>query len=94
MTPENEDATTTIAKLYAGSRLKDIVDNVRDGWNGFNFIFYIGGIGALLGAYFGLSGAVTVVLGIAFFYHVGKFHNSTKAIIKTSTVPPSPPPPR
>ena len=55
------------------SKTGRFIDTVRTGWNGYSFIFYIGGISAILGSLFGIAGWLSIVVTIAFFYYAGRF---------------------
>lgn len=58
---------------YASSRISNFISAVRLGWNSYSFIFYIGGIAAILVGLFGWAGWISVALTILFFYFAGKF---------------------
>ena len=58
---------------YALSRLANFVNAVRLGWNSYSFIFYIGGISAILVGFFGWAGWICTIITILFFYYAGKF---------------------
>ncbi len=79
-----------IAERTAGSKLGNFVEGVRTGWNNYNFIFYIGGISAILGGLFGWAGWASIVITLLFFYYAGKFKEKVdiarkrrKALIKS-----------
>ena len=65
---------TTLAKRAAKSK-KDyyFIDYVRNGWNNYSFIFYIGSISVILGGMFGIAGWLSVFVTVYFFYTTGKF---------------------
>lgn len=60
-------------KWMARSRLDTFIETVRFGWNNYSFIFYIGGISAILGGVFGWAGWASTIVTLLFFYYVGKF---------------------
>lgn len=62
-----------IAKRAAQSEKGKFIDDVRVGWNNYSFIFYIGGISAILGSLFGVAGWLSTILTVLFFYYMGKF---------------------
>ena len=57
----------------AKSRFHRVFDSIRVGWAQYNFIFYIGGVSALLGSVFGLAGWISTLFTLAFFYYAGEF---------------------
>ncbi len=57
----------------AESKTGRFIDTIRTGWNSYSFIFYIGGISAILGSLFGIAGWLSIVVTIAFFYSAGRF---------------------
>lgn len=57
----------------ADSKLGRFVDDIKLGWNSYNFIFYIGGVAAILGSIFGLAGWAATIVTVLFFYYAGKF---------------------
>lgn len=62
-----------LAKKAASSEKVGFIDDVRVGWNNYSFIFYIGGISAILGGVFGVAGWLSTILTVGFFYYTGKF---------------------
>lgn len=60
-----------IAKAI-NSKTTHFLDTVRTGWNSYSFIFYIGGISAILGGIFGLSGWLSIIVILFFFYFAGR----------------------
>ena len=58
---------------YATSRIANFMNAVRLGWNSYSFVFYLGGISAILVGLFGWAGWVSVIITILFFYYAGKF---------------------
>ena len=58
---------------YASSRIANFVNTMRLGWNSYSFIFYIGGISAILVGMFGWAGWVSGIVTVLFFYYAGKF---------------------
>ena len=62
-----------IARRAAHSKKSEFVDYVRHGWNNYSFIFYIGGISAILGGLFGIAGWLSIIVTVYFFYLAGKF---------------------
>ena len=63
----------SIVRKAAKSKRGEFIDYVRDGWNSYSFIFYIGGVSAILGSLFGIAGWLSVIVTVAFFYYAGKF---------------------
>ena len=63
----------SIAKKAARSRHSEFLDRIRTGWNSYSFIFYIGGVSAILGSLFGVAGWLSVIVTVAFFYYAGRF---------------------
>jgi hypothetical protein len=64
------------------SRTSKFVETVRAGWNSYSFVFYIGGVSAILGSLFGVAGWLSIIITLAFFYYAGKFkmrYDETKA---------------
>ena len=55
------------------SRTSKFVETVRAGWNSYSFVFYIGGVSAILGSLFGLAGWLSIIITLSFFYYAGKF---------------------
>ncbi len=66
-----------LAKHAARSRRGKFLDYVRTGWNSYSFIFYIGGISAILGSLFGVAGWLSTFVTVYFFYAAGKFKKLT-----------------
>ncbi|MDE1855739.1 MAG: hypothetical protein KGH49_00685 [Candidatus Micrarchaeota archaeon] len=66
------------AHVFAHSRTGRFFEYVKIGWDNFNYIFYIGGISAILGGLFGLAGGFAVLLTIIFFYLAGRFMKELK----------------
>ncbi|MDE1854982.1 MAG: hypothetical protein KGH57_01520 [Candidatus Micrarchaeota archaeon] len=62
-----------LAERAAESRLHDVVETVRIGWNNYSFVFYITGVSAILAALFGIAGWISIAVTLVFFYYVGKF---------------------
>ena len=52
---------------YATSRIANFMNAVRLGWNSYSFVFYIGGIAAILVGFFGWAGWISVIITILFF---------------------------
>ena len=72
---------------YATSKIANFTNAVRLGWNSYSFIFYIGGISAILVGLFGWAGWISVIITILFFYYAGKFkekvdNNNKKSVLK------------
>lgn len=63
----------TVVEKYASSKVSRFINAVRLGWNSYNFLFYIGGISAILGGIFGWAGWISVIATVAFFYFMGRF---------------------
>lgn len=55
------------------SKAIKFIESVRYGWNNYSFIFYIGGISAILGSLFGIAGWASIVVTVLFFYYAGRF---------------------
>ena len=66
---------SSMARKAARSRHSELLDRIRTGWNSYSFIFYIGGVSAILGSLFGVAGWLSVIVTVAFFYYAGKFVN-------------------
>jgi uncharacterized membrane protein len=66
-----ENLREGLARKAVDSKLSSIIDTIRTGWNDYSFIFYIGGISAILGGLFGIAGWLSIVVTVAFFYYVG-----------------------
>jgi uncharacterized membrane protein len=49
------------------------LDSIRLGWASYSFLFYIGGVSAILGGIFGLMGWMSTIVTILFFYYAGEF---------------------
>ncbi len=62
-----------LLKKLAHSKLERFLDVVRHGYNSYGFIFYIGGISAILGGVFGVAGWLSIIVTIVFLYYAGKF---------------------
>ena len=62
-----------ILKRIAHSRTEEFLDVLRYGYNNYGFIFYIGGISAILGGVFGVAGWLSIIVTILFLYYAGKF---------------------
>jgi hypothetical protein len=67
-----------IVKLYANSRLHIALNKIREGWQNYSFLFYIGSIGAILGKEWGIAGGGATALGLIFFYYIGDFHKKVE----------------
>ena len=63
----------SMAKKAARSRHNEFLEYVRAGWSNYSFVFYIGGVSAILGSLFGIAGWLSVIVTVAFFYYAGKF---------------------
>jgi hypothetical protein len=59
-------------KKAAASKTGKFIDAVRLGWNSYSFIFYIGGISAILGELFGWAGWLSTIITVLFFYYAGR----------------------
>ncbi len=68
----------SIAHRTARSKKGEFVAYVRDGWNSYSFIFYIGGVSAILGSLFGIAGWLSVFVTVLFFYYAGRFTRELK----------------
>lgn len=47
------------------------VSLIKLGWDSYSFLFYIGGVSAILGKFFGIAGWCSVVSTLGFFYVAG-----------------------
>jgi len=65
-----------IAQHAASSKLGNFITTLRVGWNSYSFLFYIGGISALLGEAFGWAGWTSIIFTVLFFYCIGKFEQN------------------
>ncbi len=65
----------SMARKAARSRHGDVLNIIRTGWNSYSFVFYIGGVSAILGSLFGIAGWLSVIVTVAFFYYAGRFVN-------------------
>lgn len=61
------------ARWMVHSKMGAFIETLRYGWNNYSFIFYIGGISAILGGLFGWAGWASTLLTLLFFYYAGKF---------------------
>ena len=75
-----QDVTDEVVEKYVESWLGRFVTDVRTGWNAYSFLFYIGGISALLGGVFGWVGGLSVVATLLFFYFAGRFTRRVEAV--------------
>lgn len=72
-------AKERFVERYASSRVSRFITAVRQGWNSYSFIFYIGSISAILGGvYNGWAAVVVVIITIAFFYFAGIFNEDVE----------------
>ncbi len=78
-----EDFAKSIARH---KRIYQEVENIRTGWNNYNFLFYIGSVSAILGSIFGVAGVAGFLLTLFFFRQAGKFHEVWKASAPTHMV--------
>lgn len=62
-----------LAKNASRATLAKVIDNIRLGWTSYSFLFYIGGVSAILGGIFGLAGWASTILTVLFFYYAGEF---------------------
>lgn len=62
-----------LAKNAARSSIGGVMDNIRLGWSNYSFLFYIGGVSAILGSIFGLAGWLSTIVTVLFFYYAGEF---------------------
>jgi recombination DNA repair RAD52 pathway protein len=62
-----------LAKHASRSTIGEYVDSMRIGYNHYSFLFYIGGVSAILGGIFGMAGWASVIVTISFFYYAGEF---------------------
>jgi|GEM_PF-5657274 hypothetical protein len=73
------DVIKGLAGWMASSRLNGFIEVVRFGWNNYSFIFYIGGISAILGGIFGWAGWASTIVTLLFFYYAGKLKRQIDA---------------
>ena len=59
-----------------------VIRTIKVGWSEWSWLFYIGTIGALLGAYFKIVGIASIGLACAFFYGMGKLHEHAERRVK------------
>ena len=76
---ERPDVDKTLGFL-ARMRVLDIAEHVRIGWANYSYIFFIGGVIALLASAFGTWSAIAPVVTVGFFYYAGKFHERVQAM--------------
>ena len=50
------------------------VEEVRYGYDKYGFLFFIGGVGAVLGSYLGIAGVGATAVTILFFWSAGRVH--------------------
>jgi len=65
---------------YSHSGMGRFIDTVRTGWNNYSFIFYIGGISAILGSLFGWAGWLSTIVTVGFFYLTGRMKKRIEEI--------------
>ena len=70
--------------FLARVRILEIAESVRIGWANYSYLFYIGGVSALLATAFGSWATIAPVVTICFFYYAGKFHERVQARPKES----------
>ncbi len=62
-----------LAKRSSETKANEFFENVKLGWNSYSFVFYIGGVAAILGTIFGIAGWLSIFVTLFFFYYAGKF---------------------
>ncbi len=62
-----------LSRRAVDSKFGMFIDDVRTGWNSYSFVFYIGGVSAILASLFGFAGWASGVITVIFFYYAGKF---------------------
>ena len=67
------DLAERIARFGAHSHLGRKIDLIREGWNSYSFLFFIGGVATILGGILGLGAGIATVVTLVFFYYAGKF---------------------
>jgi hypothetical protein len=70
-----------LARSASKSTIGKCMDNIRVGWTNYSFLFYIGGVSAILGSLFGLAGWASSIVTLLFFYYAGEFK---KHVLKES----------
>lgn len=65
--------TEFLVEVARNSKLGKFVGMVRLGWTNYSFIFYIGGVSAILGEFFGIAGWLSTIVTVLFFYYAGRF---------------------
>ena len=78
---ERPDMDKTVG-LLARLRILEIAEHVRIGWANYSYLFFIGGVIALLASAFGTWSAIAPVVTVGFFYYAGKFHERVQAMRK------------
>lgn len=62
-----------LARRAVDSKTARFVEVVRTGWNSYSFLFYIGGVAAILGGIFGVAGLISIVITLLLFFYAGRF---------------------
>jgi hypothetical protein len=65
-----------LARNASRSTIGKVLDSIRLGWASYSFLFYIGGVSAILGGIFGLMGWMSTIVTILFFYYAGEFRRN------------------
>lgn len=68
-----------LAKNATRSTIGSFIDTIRIGWTSYSFLFYIGGVSAILGGIFGDVGWISTIFTIMFFYFAGEFRKEVSA---------------
>lgn len=66
------DTIERFANKFGDSKLGRIMSTIRTGWNAYNFIFYIGGVSAILSGIFGVASGIAALLTLVLFYYAGR----------------------
>lgn len=49
-------------------------ETLKEGWTEYNLYFYIGSIATIIGGFVHAAGVAALIITVAFFYYMGKFH--------------------
>ncbi len=73
------DPVEWLGKQAARSSIGNKIEMIREGWNGYSFFFFVGGVAAILGSLLGIASGLAVVVTLVFFYYAGKFKRHVDA---------------